>query len=350
MANWDDEDEEFSKFNQISKIELINLDPFTSKKRKHNKEDALYGIFREDESSEDEEEMLRRSEKMFNAPMGFVSAGNLEDPRNKDGIFDDLPAGQATSTSSSKKPKNVSTKVEFEKHTKGIGSKLLKSMGWKPGEGLGKEGTGINRPIEVKVRPKTMGLGFGGDELTQQQKEDFLGEVIPEKPQKREPGWKRGPPKKTYKLPTELPAQPKVIITDMRGEQPRVISDMSEISAESEDGSSFLPELQHNIRLLADMKEADIINIDKKKAVERDHIKKNLQDKDQLERIIQLENERITKLNEIVEIVSKAQEQIKSKVKTKFAQILKFLGNFLVYYCENVSGLSEKIQRRIFQV
>lgn len=59
----------------------------------------------------------------------------------------------------------------WEKHTKGIGSKLMAKMGYKGSGGLGGkrrqklagEGavTGIARPIEVKVRPANLGLGFG---------------------------------------------------------------------------------------------------------------------------------------------------------------------------------------------
>jgi hypothetical protein len=62
---------------------------------------------------------------------------------------------------------------EFEKFNGGIGSKLLAGMGWKQGHGLGKEGQGINRPIEVKLRPKNRGLGFDFEETTSQQKEIF---------------------------------------------------------------------------------------------------------------------------------------------------------------------------------
>ena len=49
---------------------------------------------------------------------------------------------------------------EFERHTKGIGMKLLKSMGYKPGEGLGKDKSGIEVPLEVDQRAKGVGLGF----------------------------------------------------------------------------------------------------------------------------------------------------------------------------------------------
>lgn len=54
----------------------------------------------------------------------------------------------------------------WEKHTKGIGSKLLQKFGFKGR--LGAKEDGISTAIEVQVRPTNVGLGFGTSEPTKE--------------------------------------------------------------------------------------------------------------------------------------------------------------------------------------
>lgn len=50
----------------------------------------------------------------------------------------------------------------FERHTRGIGGKLLKQMGYRGGHGLGRNGQGIVNPIQPRKLKKRAGLGVHG--------------------------------------------------------------------------------------------------------------------------------------------------------------------------------------------
>ncbi|KAL7853387.1 hypothetical protein AOLI_G00202310 [Acnodon oligacanthus] len=54
----------------------------------------------------------------------------------------------------------ASVHVEINEENKG--RQMLERMGWKSGEGLGKDGAGITEPIGVQVRPVQSGLGSVG--------------------------------------------------------------------------------------------------------------------------------------------------------------------------------------------
>ncbi|XP_035517519.1 angiogenic factor with G patch and FHA domains 1 isoform X2 [Morone saxatilis] len=114
-------------------------------------------------TKEDKEALRQKELKQMKAKYGLQSseyeeAKALRNPRYKDraesrrqtvgseGVFqrDDAPA---------------SVHQEISEVNKG--RKMLEKMGWKKGEGLGKEGTGMKDPIELKIRKSQSGLGAG---------------------------------------------------------------------------------------------------------------------------------------------------------------------------------------------
>ncbi|XP_058486580.1 angiogenic factor with G patch and FHA domains 1 isoform X1 [Solea solea] len=114
-------------------------------------------------TKEDKEALRQKELKQMKAKYGLQSneyeeAKALRNPKYKDraesrrqvvgseGAFqrDDAPASVHTEISEVNK-----------------GRKMLEKMGWKKGEGLGKEGTGMTNPIELKIRKSQSGLGAG---------------------------------------------------------------------------------------------------------------------------------------------------------------------------------------------
>ncbi|GLJ33555.1 hypothetical protein SUGI_0674730 [Cryptomeria japonica] len=67
---------------------------------------------------------------------------------------------EASSASEQKQEPEHHSTGSFEKHTKGIGGKLMSKMGYS-GKGLGIREQGMTHPFEAKQRPRKLGLGFG---------------------------------------------------------------------------------------------------------------------------------------------------------------------------------------------
>ena len=90
-------------------------------------------------------------------PMAFVSASS-EPSVVEPSVVEQPPEPAPIDHPSQSKP-------EWERHTKGIGSRLLAKMGF-TGR-LGKDATGTAEPVQVSKRPDGLGLGFGGEEKPQ---------------------------------------------------------------------------------------------------------------------------------------------------------------------------------------
>ncbi|RHZ50552.1 hypothetical protein Glove_495g28 [Diversispora epigaea] len=76
--------------------------------------------------------------------------------------------------------------AEWEKHTTGVASRMMKKMGYKMGEGLGKNSEGIVKPIEVKIFSQGVSL-------------DYINEKDKPKSKKRKPPKSRDSHKKGKK-------------------------------------------------------------------------------------------------------------------------------------------------------
>lgn len=175
------------------------------RRKRINKEDAIYGIFGDERSavataavpaasnpilfqkSTPAATVVEKKEAETN-PMAtderLEDVDNSDETRNK---FNDLireggggksnadfksflSSGQSTAEDedrveepsiTKKHLKDVNTKYlgTWEKHTKGFGMKMLQKMGFKGR--LGKDEQGISASIAVKVRPNKLGLGYG---------------------------------------------------------------------------------------------------------------------------------------------------------------------------------------------
>eukprot|EP00879_Flechtneria_rotunda_P013933 GHRR01014552.1.p1 GENE.GHRR01014552.1~~GHRR01014552.1.p1 ORF type:complete len:610 (+),score=294.25 GHRR01014552.1:315-2144(+) len=185
----------------------------------------------------------------------------------------------------------------FEQHTKGIGFKLLEKMGYEPGKGLGRQKQGMAKPIDVKLRPKNMGMGFGDyHEVKHEAKpaaasakaaveaEELAQEMANAVAKAQASLWKKkaGPArqKRTYKTVDDvlqdagagvgaakpLAAQP---ILDLRGPQARLVTDLEKLNETAGDGAGAtadpvppMPELAHNMGLLVSLTEAKLRRLD----------------------------------------------------------------------------------------
>lgn len=130
---------------------------------------------------------------------------------------------------------------------------LMRQMGW-TGGGLGKDGSGIVDPIQVKMRPSRAGVAFGGKETPKAQAAE--PEQVQEAPPKV---WKRREkkPRVVYRTYDEILAQAAdqpVPILDATGAEIQAAS-LSEALARHPVPTSAhesLPELRHNMSLLCD--------------------------------------------------------------------------------------------------
>ncbi|CAD6236518.1 unnamed protein product [Miscanthus lutarioriparius] len=159
---------------------------------------------------------------------------------------------------------------------------MTRIMRYVDGMGLGKDGQGITEPVAVTERHKNAGLGYGEEPVTQSAKEN-LPPPASASTKEWPPRWskkaraRKAPVLTKNALPAMLAEQvleeeaeghPTVVqkVIDRRGRQERVLTDLrglnDEQGQEMQADDAPMPELQHNVRLLVDDTEADVVRLD----------------------------------------------------------------------------------------
>ncbi|XP_070168890.1 septin interacting protein 1 [Polyergus mexicanus] len=229
----------------------------------------------------------------------------------------------------------------WEVHTKGIGAKLLLQMGFEPGKGLGKQLQGISTPVEAHLRKGRGAIGAYGPEKVPkipEKKKDDDGEETKELKSKVSQ-WRKGDNsnkkkvrycyrsvdqvledgklKPNRKLPMSNDIS-RVKVIDMTGPEQRILSgyhaiaggqqcpDEAVITSDKKSKVNFaLPELQHNLSLLVDMCEQDIIQNDRRMRHLHDRVIALEAERKNLSKVVDQHGQSIDTLENVVVIVNR---------------------------------------------
>ncbi|XP_059447750.1 septin and tuftelin-interacting protein 1 homolog 1 [Corylus avellana] len=218
----------------------------------------------------------------------------------------------------------------FEQHTKGIGMKLLEKMGYKGG-GLGKNAQGIVTPIEAKLRPKNMGMGFNDYKEVEKKLPPALKEFEEGKKKGsesvgrvKERQWARKKKKKDedeadYVTAEELlarkaeqgPSEVVQKVYDMRGPQVRVLTNLENLNAEEKarEDNVPMPELQHNVKLVVELGELEIERIDRDLRQEKDAMERLSKKKEKLVVEAERQKKQLVSMEEILGVLDRLGEE-----------------------------------------
>lgn len=212
----------------------------------------------------------------------------------------------------------------WQKHTTGIGSKLLSKMGWDPGKGLGKNLQGIAVPIEAAVRVTGMGIGAAGPEKKQQA---VFPDSQPASSQHRShsPSLAKDKVRKNYvfKSVDELINEEigmssfsdsimnNTKVVDMRGPESKVLSGYREIWSSDKLVGDDVSETEKSIREMEKM----LVKNGREMRKAKDRLQVLDDDRKHVEVEMRRESDRLERLTDLTSIISKLKSRnLESKV------------------------------------
>ncbi|XP_050457784.1 tuftelin-interacting protein 11 isoform X1 [Cataglyphis hispanica] len=249
----------------------------------------------------------------------------------------------------------------WEVHTKGIGAKLLLQMGFEPGKGLGKQLQGISTPVEAHLRKGRGAIGAYGPEKVPKIPEKKKEEDGEETKESKISQWRKGDNsnkkkvrycyrsvdqvledgklKPNRKLPISSDIS-RVKVIDMTGPEQRILSgyhaiaggqqcpDESIPTSDKKSKENFaLPELQHNLNLLVDMCEQDIIQNDRRMRHLSDRVIALEAENKNLSKVVDQHGQSINTLENVLEIVGRLMNETNELSLQEIAEAFKNLQN-----------------------
>ncbi|XP_048361792.1 tuftelin-interacting protein 11-like [Sphaerodactylus townsendi] len=231
----------------------------------------------------------------------------------------------------------------WERHTRGIGQRLLRKMGHVPGRGLGKGGQGILRPLEARPRRGRGGVGAYGSERAAQPRPDFFPGAAAEgdaekKSQKEEFGsqWReepRGGQKKTPKTVEGLEAQgwgrkhlsappeelARVKVTDVTSWEQKVHCSRGQIGRkptlqkdkDPERPAFALPELEHNLQLLLDLAGRELLQNGRQLQRQRHVVATLSHEMEKVEEVLSHAELEVHRLGQALEMVEEGERRLR---------------------------------------
>ena len=352
---------------EVTEEDLQNEFNPNRKRFKLSKEQAIYGMWADD--SDDERPAFGKKQKDYTAPVSFVTGGIKvgdkvtkaeEDEEQEEEESDEERKPTMLASTGRSRPKGSAFKKSgkggrfagenqvggWERHTKGIGAKLMEKMGYQKGHGLGKNLQGISTPVEAVQRKGRAAVGYYGTERSERSLIDY-----PTKPDSDEEAdqefkanltqWKKPESaqqkkqKFIYKTADDLiasggkkkPVIPqselsKVKVIDMTGKEKRVLSGYHAISLRHDrpeidddtgdrDSSAFdMPELLHNLDLLIDMTEDEILQNNKKLQHEKDMLVNLEHESKKLKEECDKEGKMVERLKELLALVCECEKRM----------------------------------------